>query len=957
MPTIQEIIAKRKELWPTATTVDAKNAITPVSPTTNANVAQLEANRARVQSQIESGERPAVGTSVTPQAEQTQAPTPPPAPVTSSTTPNGATLDANWTVTAPTTEQNINNQLGWVIQPNGINSVQPINAVSEMPATPKADPTPWITQDAFQQAKSESEKIKAQNDAIMAQNKQKSDLAREDLKLATDQKTAEAKQAQDQANTALANDENAILTTLKTGWMIPESVKSSPFYKSAQQTYNKLQQYSTYSTSEMVTAMNQGSIVPWTNVYNEMMKDPAMKQKLTDAQVYRAGNPVNSTQIYENASSEIMSNNPTTANYLADGVITQDEYNQATNNTEVVAKAKEVEEKANKYNTLKAEYDSIEDEVNAQFPWSPFADSIIADRQKAKYKNLVLAKWEWETSTGTLTELKSQASTLFETNLNLAETRRAEQNQIASEQRKIQAEKDMMQYEADFNKKQAEEALNDPATAIKAVMDEYKKLGIPFTSTVQSRLAEFKASGKPLEQFLTEMWENIQQSPAYKKYQELQQGQMSDTAKMKAQQDFDIQKIKLQDSMKDRNIQRVGGTNDNPIYGYIDGNKVVTVSVPWSTTTGTTPTGNIVPVTAGNKTVRLDQVWATGFESAINQLTTAWIPIVVWQGARDQSATIKEMADRYGIPFNSSNPAETAWKLRKAGHQVADPWKSNHESGMAIDVYWDSKLWKVSPAQEKILNANWWYSAGIPGDAGHFEYRGGGITGDSPTIDNTSAYQKRLNTGALPTWMKEWTAQANEWLQGYTQWKQTNNPLSESVQKRVDSYSDDYSKNPNVQSAFKFAPLLRQYDTVKVSDLSSSQRQGIISDYAKALDPDSVVREWEYATVAKYSSSFWEKTLSEINQFLSGNGTLSDAAAQKVIDAIKSRGKNYVEQEKNVRNQYIEKINRATGYKDGDTQLVYPDYSTQSTNPQKSDFLNALKSIATEFTKGLTSIK
>lgn len=103
---------------------------------------------------------------------------------------------------------------------------------------------------------------------------------------------------------------------------------------------------------------------------------------------------------------------------------------------------------------------------------------------------------------------------------------------------------------------------------------------------------------------------------------------------------------------------------------------------------------------------------------------------------------------------------------------------------------------------------------------------------------------------------------------------------------------------------------------MKVSDLSSSQRQGIISDYAKALDPDSVVREGEYATVAKYSSSWGEKTLSEINQFLSGNGTLSDAAAQKVIDAIKSRGKNYVEQEKNIRNQYIEKINRATGYKD-----------------------------------------
>jgi len=31
------------------------------------------------------------------------------------------------------------------------------------------------------------------------------------------------------------------------------------------------------------------------------------------------------------------------------------------------------------------------------------------------------------------------------------------------------------------------------------------------------------------------------------------------------------------------------------------------------------------------------------------------------------------MADRYGIPFNASNPAETAQKLRNAGHQVADP--------------------------------------------------------------------------------------------------------------------------------------------------------------------------------------------------------------------------------------------------------------------------------------------
>lgn len=110
---------------------------------------------------------------------------------------------------------------------------------------------------------------------------------------------------------------------------------------------------------------------------------------------------------------------------------------------------------------------------------------------------------------------------------------------------------------ADFNKKQAEQALNDPATAIQSVMDEYKKLGIPFTSTVQSRLAEFKNSGLSLPDFLTKMNKNIQASPGYQTYQRLQNGQLSDAQKMQAQQSFDIQKIKLQDSMKDKNIQRV----------------------------------------------------------------------------------------------------------------------------------------------------------------------------------------------------------------------------------------------------------------------------------------------------------------------------------------------------------------------------------------------------------------
>lgn len=94
----------------------------------------------------------------------------------------------------------------------------------------------------------------------------------------------------------------------------------------------------------------------------------------------------------------------------------------------------------------------------------------------------------------------------------------AVQQGIESEQRQMKNSLALSQMEYDQKIKQQVQAMNDPTTAIKSVMDEYKKLGIPFTSTVQSRLAEFKASGKPLEQFLTEMSQNIQQSPAYKAY-------------------------------------------------------------------------------------------------------------------------------------------------------------------------------------------------------------------------------------------------------------------------------------------------------------------------------------------------------------------------------------------------------------------------------------------------------
>lgn len=809
------------------------------------------------------------------------------------------------------------------------------------PVTPKVDATPWITQDAFQQAKIESEKIKAQNDAVMAQNQQKSELARQDEAM--------------KAEALIPKNEKDVLNALIGGISVPK--QNTQAYRNAELKANNYRKYASMTPTQLLDNMKMGEIS--SEMDQLLASNPnyaQAKQKLNEFQKTQNLNKTMSNIVNGMKGKEVATVTPEQDEVsISDQLMKKyglDDAN-ASAFAQFVATDEEMADNKAKLLANKNALSSVNRQINET---TTLLNQGIKDL-KAQYPDMsasgiITLMWsrlgEFNDAITNLNSTRSLLQADIKDEMDLAKSAFDAKSSDIQAQWQIRSALALGELKSAQEKADAEAALKDPKTQIKATMDEFAKLGIIAQWDLTSKIAEFKASGKTLPEYITGLRKQFMSKPEYKKYLELQSGQLSDAQKMTAQQNFDIQKIKLQDSMKDKNIQRVWWTDSNPIYWYVDGNKVVTVSVPWSTTTGATATGNIVPVTAGNKTVRLDQVGASGFENAINQLKSVGLSIVVWEGARNQTATIKSMADRYGIPFNASNPAETAQKLRSAGHQVADPWKSNHESGMAIDVYGSSKLDAVTPAQEKILNANWWYSAGIPWDAGHFEYRGG-TTGTESTTTDIPAYQKYLNSWALPTGIKAGTPQANEWLQGYSQWKSTANPLSDSVQKRVDSYSDDYSKNANVVSAFKFAPLLRQYDKVKVSDLSSSQRQGIISDYAKALDPDSVVREWEYATVAKYSSSWGEKTLSEINQFLSWNGTLSDASAQKVIDAIKSRGKNYVEQEKNIRNQYIEKINRATGYKDWDTQLVYPDYSTPTT--QSNSKLSALSEILAKLTQ------
>lgn len=128
--------------------------------------------------------------------------------------------------------------------------------------------------------------------------------------------------------------------------------------------------------------------------------------------------------------------------------------------------------------------------------------------------------------------------------------------------------------------------------------------------------------------------------------------------------------------------------------------------------------------------------------------------------------------------------------------------------------------------------------------------------------------------------------------------------------------SDIVKKYNNIVAA---SNLIRGVDP---NTKNPAEHQAVIYNFAKALDPDSVVREGEYATVKKYSQSLVDKYGGEIRQAISGTGFLSPAAIKAIQTATDNRIKAYEPQYKNLRNETARRINSIAGKDVADTVLL-----------------------------------
>lgn len=125
----------------------------------------------------------------------------------------------------------------------------------------------------------------------------------------------------------------------------------------------------------------------------------------------------------------------------------------------------------------------------------------------------------------------------------------------------------------------------------------------------------------------------------------------------------------------------------------------------------------------------------------------------------------------------------------------------------------------------------------------------------------------------------------------------------------------------SIASSFDNEPVVKQFNVLNegyqfAKSLSNTTQnpaddQGLIYAFAKAMDPNSVVREGEYATVQKYAQSWAKQYGGTINQALNGTGFLSTAARQSIKDTIATKYQASLANYQNVYDQYQQRIQQA----------------------------------------------
>jgi hypothetical protein len=145
--------------------------------------------------------------------------------------------------------------------------------------------------------------------------------------------------------------------------------------------------------------------------------------------------------------------------------------------------------------------------------------------------------------------------------------------------------------------------------------------------------------------------------------------------------------------------------------------------------------------------------------------------------------------------------------------------------------------------------------------------------------------------------------------------------LPQGVQRRVDAISKGFDAQPVVKRTQTMAEAVSFTQSLNPNTKNPADDQGLIYAFAKAMDPDSVVREGEYATVQKYAQSWADKFGFDAKRVFSNTAFLTPEARKNMKATVEAKYKAGRSQYDNLRTQYAKRIKTVTG-QEGEPFLI-----------------------------------
>ena len=146
--------------------------------------------------------------------------------------------------------------------------------------------------------------------------------------------------------------------------------------------------------------------------------------------------------------------------------------------------------------------------------------------------------------------------------------------------------------------------------------------------------------------------------------------------------------------------------------------------------------------------------------------------------------------------------------------------------------------------------------------------------------------------------------------------------LPPATQRRVDMKTRAFDAQPVVKRIQTMAESVMFAEGLNPTTTNPADDQALIYAFAKAMDPESVVREGEYATVQKYAQSWAESFGFNAARIFSNTTFLTPEARSNMKATIRARFAAAKPQYENLRQSYATQISRITNQGDGDSYLV-----------------------------------